>query len=68
MARTTISGGWASVATAPRDGTPLVLWMLEDETLPEVPLSVGFWTLNPKASLFGGLRSSAFGLFYRSDV
>ena len=51
MARTTISGGWASVATAPRDGTPLVLWMLEDETLPEVPLSVGFWTLNPKAGI-----------------
>ena len=51
MARTTISGGWASVATAPRDGTPLVLWMIENETPSEVPLSVGFWTLNPKAGI-----------------
>ena len=48
---TTISSGWASVATAPRDGTPVILWMIEDETPPEVPLTVGFWTLNPKAGI-----------------
>jgi hypothetical protein len=44
MSRTTMSGGWASVATAPRDGTPVIFWVIEDETPPEVPLTVGFWT------------------------
>ena len=44
-----MSSGWASVATAPRDGTPVILWMIENATPPEVPLTVGFWTLNPKA-------------------
>ena len=44
-----MSSDWASVATAPRDGTPVSLWMIEDETSPEVPLTAGSWTLNPKA-------------------
>ena len=39
MSRTTMSGGWASVATAPRDGTPVSLCMIEDETPPEAPLT-----------------------------
>jgi hypothetical protein len=29
----------------------VILWMIEDETPPEVPLSVGFWTLNQKAGV-----------------
>jgi hypothetical protein len=51
MSRTTMSGGWASVATAPRDGTPVIFWVIEDETPPEVPLTVGFWTLSPKVGI-----------------
>jgi hypothetical protein len=50
MSRTTISG-WASVDTAPRDGTPVILWMIENDTPLAVPLTVGFWTLNPKAGI-----------------
>ena len=51
MSRMPMSSGWASVATAPRDGTPVILWTIENETSPEVPLTAGFWTLNPKASI-----------------
>ena len=36
-----MSGGWSPISTAPRDGTSVILWMIEDETPPEVPLSVG---------------------------
>jgi len=39
MSRMPMSSGWASVATAPRDGTPVSLWIIEDETSPEVPLT-----------------------------
>jgi hypothetical protein len=42
---------WSSISTAPRDGTPMIFWMIEDEAPPEVPLSVGFWTLNPEAGI-----------------
>ena len=51
MSRMPMSSGWASVATAPRDGTPVIFWMIEDETPPEAPLTIGFWTLNPKAAI-----------------
>jgi hypothetical protein len=46
-----LSGRWSPISTAPRDGTPVIFWMIENETSPEVPLSVGFWTLNPKAGI-----------------
>ncbi len=45
------NGGWFPISDAPRDGAPVILWMTEDETPPEVPLSVGYWTLNPKAGI-----------------
>ena len=51
MSRMPMSSGWASVATAPRDGTPVILWTIENETPPEVPLTVGFWTLSSKAGI-----------------
>jgi hypothetical protein len=44
MSRTVISGGWAPVSTAPRDGTPVILWMVEDEAPLVLPATVGFWT------------------------
>jgi hypothetical protein len=51
MSDPTLTGGWFLISAAPHDGTPVTLWMAEDETPPEVPLSVGSWTLNPKAGI-----------------
>ena len=47
MARTNLGEGWSPISAAPRDGTPVILWMIEHETSPEVPEPVGYWTLNP---------------------
>jgi hypothetical protein len=38
-----MSGGWFPLSAAPRDGTPVVLWMAEDDNPPVLPLTVGFW-------------------------
>jgi hypothetical protein len=46
-----LSEGWSPISAAPRDGAPVILWMIEVETPPEVPLSVGFWTLDQKAGV-----------------
>jgi hypothetical protein len=51
MARTNQSEGWSPVIEAPRDGTPVILWMIHDERPPELPEPVGFWTVNPKAGV-----------------
>ncbi len=39
-----LSEGWSPISTVPRDGTPVILWMIEDETPPDLPLTVGYWT------------------------
>ena len=41
-----MSGDWSPISAAPRDGTPVILWMAQDEAVPFVPLSVGFWTIS----------------------
>jgi hypothetical protein len=46
MARTNLGEGWSPISAAPRDGTPVILWMIENETSPEVPEPVGCWMLN----------------------
>ena len=46
-----MSGGWSPISTVPRDGTPVILWMAEDEAPPSLPLTVGFWTVNPMAGV-----------------
>ena len=46
MSRTTMSGGWAPVATAPRDGTPVILWMIEDDAPPGSPYDSRVLDLN----------------------
>lgn len=46
-----MSGGWFPVSEAPRDGTPVVLGMVEDNDPPVRPLTVGFWPINPAASV-----------------
>ena len=43
--------GWSAISEAPRDGTPVILWLLEDETPPEAPKFVGYWTANPNAGI-----------------
>ncbi|WP_445503035.1 hypothetical protein [Microvirga sp. G4-2] len=42
-----MSGDWSPVSAAPRDGTPVILWMIEDETPPDIPWHVGFWAVKP---------------------
>ena len=44
-------GGWSPISAAPRDGTPVILWMAEDEVSPVLPLTVGFWTIHSKAGV-----------------
>ena len=44
-------GGWSPISAAPRDGTPVILWMAEDEAPPVLPLIVGFWTITSKADV-----------------
>jgi hypothetical protein len=51
MAETHDKGGWSPVSTAPRDGTPVILWMIENDDPPALPLTVGFWTINPAAGV-----------------
>jgi hypothetical protein len=51
MAETHDEGGWSPVSTAPWDGTPVILWMAEDDDPPVLPLMVGFWTINPYAGV-----------------
>jgi hypothetical protein len=51
MTRTPQSGGWSPVNAAPRDGTPVILWLEEDDGPPDLPWTVGFWTINPHAGL-----------------
>jgi hypothetical protein len=43
--------GWSPIGAAPRDGTPVILWLEEDEMPPVFPEPVGFWTVNPQAGV-----------------
>jgi len=43
--------GWFPVSAAPRNGTPVILWLAEDDAPPVLPLTVGFWTINPAAGV-----------------
>lgn len=51
MSRTNLSEGWSPVSAAPHDGTPVILWLEEDEAPPVLPRTVGFWTINPHVGL-----------------
>ncbi|WP_160310529.1 hypothetical protein [Microvirga vignae] len=42
---------WFPVGIAPRDGTPVILWMIGEETPPTLPQPVGCWSLNPAAGI-----------------
>jgi hypothetical protein len=43
--------GWLPISAAPRDGTPVILWMAEDGAPPVLPLTMAFWTVNPAAGV-----------------
>ena len=34
---------WYPVRLAPRDGTPVILWIEDEEALPAYPVTVGVW-------------------------
>ena len=51
MAKTNLGEGWSPIGAAPRDGTPLILWMIENKTSLEVPQPVGYGTLNPATGI-----------------
>ncbi len=34
---------WLDVSAAPRDGTPVILWIDDDEAPPSFPVTVGAW-------------------------
>jgi hypothetical protein len=38
---------------------PVILWMIEDETPPEIPEPVGYWTLNKAGVGYWRLFGSA---------
>jgi len=44
---------WSPISTAPRDGTPVILWLFEDEEPPVLPLMAGFWTADPATGAGG---------------
>ena len=46
-----MSGDWPPISAAPRDGTPVILWMAKDDDPPVLPLTVGFWTINHQAGM-----------------
>jgi hypothetical protein len=47
----TTAGDWSEISTAPRDGTPVILWLDRDDAPPDFPLTVGFWTSSPQAGV-----------------
>ena len=58
-----MNGDWLPIRAAPRDGTPVILWMANEENPPVLPLIVGFRTGNP---LTGVGRWQTFGESPRS--
>jgi hypothetical protein len=34
---------WLSVSAAPRDGTPVILWIYDHDAPPDYPVTVGVW-------------------------
>jgi hypothetical protein len=41
---------WLDVSAAPRDGSPVLLWIQDDEDPPDFPVTVGFWETNTRGS------------------
>jgi hypothetical protein len=45
------TGRWLDVSAAPRDGTPILLWLEDDESPPAFPVTVGTWEVDARAGL-----------------
>ena len=61
MTRAALGGSWSLISTAPRDGTPVILWLAEDDTPPVLPLTVGFWTPDDR------IRAACWRIFGNVD-
>jgi hypothetical protein len=53
---------WSPISAAPRDGTPVILWLEEDEMPPVFTQPVGFWIVDPPS------RSRLLAAFWRSPT
>lgn len=42
---------WYPVRLAPRDGTPVILWVEDEEAPPAFPVTVGVWTTDDMMGL-----------------
>ena len=42
---------WLDVSAAPRDGTPVILWIDDDEAPPAFLVTVGAWEEDPTAGV-----------------
>jgi hypothetical protein len=56
---------WLDVSAAPRDGSPIILWIEDDEAPATFPVTVGSWEVDPVAGLsywrvFGPKDSALF--------
>jgi len=38
-----LEAGWQAASTAPRDGTPVILWIEDEHAPPSYPVTVGVW-------------------------
>jgi hypothetical protein len=47
---------WLDVSAAPRDGTPVLLWLEDDEDPPGYPVTVGVWETNSDTTDLGFWR------------
>ncbi len=42
---------WLDVSAAPRDGTLVILWLDDDESPPNLLVTVGAWEVDPVAGV-----------------
>ena len=56
---------WLSVEAAPRDGTPIILWIVDDEASPAYPITVGVFETD---DMMGMTYWRVFGARYGTDI
>ena len=42
---------WLDVSATPRDGSPVILWIDDNEAPPTFPVTVGSWEVDPAAGV-----------------
>ncbi len=53
---------WLPVDTAPRDGSPVLLWIHDPEAPPSYPVTIGVWTTDPgEGTRFWHVFSDPYG-------